>query len=148
MATGVFQLLSVAVWYFNRNFVELQVPYESMSDEVILKTKFGIDFYLVFGNAIFCISLGLVIYALNALYPDTMCGFFGIDPLSLYDEYHLSKTPNHIFEGSRYDIYVNLNNEFRPLQRKMNWLREGKQRRKISRMRPTPIKWNVEVLKN
>ena len=91
IGTGIFQLIAVTIWYSVRNFVELQVPYEYHEKEVILKTHFGSDFYLVLINGGMCVLLGFGIFVANAVFPDEMCQFFGIDPLTLYDEYHLSK---------------------------------------------------------
>jgi dual oxidase maturation factor 2/dual oxidase maturation factor 1 len=91
IGTGLCQLLAVGVWFWVRNFIELSVPFEGeKGEEVEIVTRFGPDFYLVMANGILCFGLGLAIFAANALWPDQMCALFGIDPLTLYDEHHLS----------------------------------------------------------
>ncbi|CAG7722564.1 unnamed protein product [Allacma fusca] len=97
--TGVLQLIAIGIWTFLRNPIELGIPFEtpgltSTADlgEVILSTQFGPDYYIVFLNGILCLLLGSTIFLLTEFMPDEMCLFFGIDPLTSYDEYVPSKT--------------------------------------------------------
>jgi dual oxidase maturation factor 1 len=88
LLTGVLQLTAIAVWTFSRNFIELQIPFQSADEkgDVILSTHFGLDYFIVLVNGVFCVLLGLIILALDSCIPDEMCQFFGIDPLTIYDE--------------------------------------------------------------
>lgn len=91
--TGCLQIAAVGVWIGIRNFIELQIPFQTADGkgEIILATRFGPDLYLVFANGILCILLSGFITLLDALMPDEMCQYFGIDPLTIYDELLLCK---------------------------------------------------------
>jgi len=73
--------------------VELQIPFQSYDEksDVFLRLQCGFSFYLVLANGTFCILLSLVIFLLDLCFPDEMCQFFGIDPLTIYEECLLSK---------------------------------------------------------
>ncbi|XP_021964730.1 dual oxidase maturation factor 1 [Folsomia candida] len=93
IVTGLLQLSAIGVWTFLRNPTEIQIPFQSgdnPEDDLLLRTRFGPDYYLVLGNGIFCVLLGFLVMILNVLMPDEMCTFFGIDPLTIYDELLLS----------------------------------------------------------
>jgi hypothetical protein len=91
--TGFLQLVAITIWTYLRNPIEIQIPFQSAEnpkDDILLKTRFGPDYYLVLGNGIFCVLLGLVLMILNSIIPDEMCTYFGIDPLTIYDQLLLS----------------------------------------------------------
>lgn len=81
-------MATVGVWVCTRNFIELKIPFqdEHGKDDVFLETKFGPDFYLVLANGVFCIILSGIISIMDDFMPDEMCQWFGIDPLTIYDE--------------------------------------------------------------
>lgn len=94
LLTGLLQLSAIGIWTLHRNPIEIQIPFQSSENaqtEVLLRTKFGFDYYLVLLNGGIAIVLGIVLMILNSGYPDQMCTFFGIDPITIYDELLLSK---------------------------------------------------------
>lgn len=93
IATGILQLCAIGIWTLLRNPIEIQIPFQSAEQpikDILLKTYFGLDYYLVLGNGVFCIVLGFILLILNCFYPEELCTFFGIDPLTIYDELLLS----------------------------------------------------------
>ncbi|ODN03668.1 Dual oxidase maturation factor 1 [Orchesella cincta] len=91
--TGCLQISAVAVWTFVRNPIELQIPFQSADGfkDIHLKTHYGLDYYLVFANGLFCVILAGIITLMDTLMPDETYQYFGIDPLTIYDELLLSQ---------------------------------------------------------
>ncbi|KAJ9578716.1 hypothetical protein L9F63_005078 [Diploptera punctata] len=95
--TGAFQVLACILWAVIRNPTELNIPFEN--DE--LTTKYGANFWLSLASGIVCIILGIVILFFDLRYPDNISVFFGIDPLSDYEEYHLTPSELEVVRHTR-----------------------------------------------
>lgn len=93
LITGGLQICAVGVWTFLRNPIELHIPFQTEDGhhETILMTKYGVDYYLVLANGIFCTILSAIIWSLDKWKPEEMCQCFGIDKLSIYDPVVLCK---------------------------------------------------------
>jgi len=91
--TGIIQVCAVLIWISIRNSVELSVPFEAKDGEheVMLTTRYGLDFYLVLLNGVACTGVGIALFVLDIFFPERICEIFGIDPLSAFDEVVLSK---------------------------------------------------------
>ncbi len=59
---------------------------------MMLRTRFGPDFYIVLFNGLFCTVIGAVMFVLELYFPEEICEVFGIDPLSAFEEVMLSKS--------------------------------------------------------
>ncbi|XP_049791674.1 dual oxidase maturation factor 1-like isoform X3 [Schistocerca nitens] len=103
--TGFFQILACVLWASIRNYQELAIP---IGKEVLV-THFGFHFWLVLIVGVLVVILGLLITYLDLHYPDDLAVFFGLDPLSEYEEYHLTaeefgKVGQQISSQSQQDI--------------------------------------------
>ncbi|XP_042888706.1 dual oxidase maturation factor 1-like isoform X2 [Penaeus japonicus] len=70
------------IWATHRNSIELQIPFE----DGVLKTHFGVYWYLCLAAGIVCIILGSVFRALADDYNDELSAFFGNNPLQYVEE--------------------------------------------------------------
>ncbi|XP_047003642.1 dual oxidase maturation factor 1-like isoform X3 [Schistocerca americana] len=126
--TGFFQILACILWASIRNYQELAIP---IGKEVLV-THFGFHFWLVLIVGVLVVILGLLITYLDLHYPDDLAVFFGLDPLSEYEEYHLTaeefgKVGQQISTQSQQDIIEmgNMPGEPSELKTKVVFKRRG-----------------------
>ncbi|XP_045137276.1 dual oxidase maturation factor 1-like [Portunus trituberculatus] len=82
--TGIMLLSSAIIWATNRNYTELQIPFE----DGILTTKYGLHWYLALVMGALCTVAGVAIYLYDYHHPgsSTLNAFFGNNPYSIVEE--------------------------------------------------------------
>ncbi|XP_050689375.1 dual oxidase maturation factor 1-like [Eriocheir sinensis] len=80
--TGTMLTCASLIWAFNRNPIELQIPFEAG----ILKTHFGIHWYLSLVVGVLCMVSGMTIYLIDYHFPGTLSSVFGNNPLSIVEQ--------------------------------------------------------------
>ncbi|KAK7079088.1 hypothetical protein SK128_001196 [Halocaridina rubra] len=90
--TGLLLVIAAIIWAANRNFIELEIPFE----DGILKTHYGIHWYLSLCTGIACIIAGLLVLVFANRYYDELHRFFGNNPLSILEEGVEQETPEPI----------------------------------------------------
>ncbi|XP_042235095.1 dual oxidase maturation factor 1-like isoform X2 [Homarus americanus] len=73
--TGSSLTISALIWSSNRNFIELAVPFTPPNG--ILRTTYGIHWYLALVTGVLCMATGVIIWGLSYLFPDQVKEVFG-----------------------------------------------------------------------
>ncbi|KAF2879164.1 hypothetical protein ILUMI_27016 [Ignelater luminosus] len=84
---GGLMILGNIIWSSIRNPNPLVIPFEN----AIITTKLGFSYWLTLVTGIVCVILSIVILICEAKYDTAVSIFFGIDPLTCFDEYVLTQ---------------------------------------------------------
>lgn len=82
--TGIMLLSSALIWATNRNYTELQIPFE----DGILTTRFGVHWYLALVTGSVCTVVGVAIYLYDYCHPgsSTLSAIFGNNPYNIVEQ--------------------------------------------------------------
>ncbi|XP_069939537.1 dual oxidase maturation factor 1 isoform X2 [Cherax quadricarinatus] len=82
--TGSMLTCAALIWAGNRNFIELEVPFSPPNG--ILRTVYGVHWYLALIVGILCMILGAVLFVLDYRYHNELSEFFGNNPLMIVEQ--------------------------------------------------------------
>nr|XP_053639735.1 dual oxidase maturation factor 1-like isoform X2 [Cherax quadricarinatus] len=88
--TGSMLTCAALIWAGNRNFIELEVPFSPPNG--ILRTVYGVHWYLALFVGILCMILGAVLFMLDYRYHNELSEFFGNNPLMIVEQETLEET--------------------------------------------------------
>nr|XP_045624737.1 dual oxidase maturation factor 1-like [Procambarus clarkii]XP_045624738.1 dual oxidase maturation factor 1-like [Procambarus clarkii] len=82
--TGAMLTIAALIWAGNRNFIELEVPFSP--PQGVLRTHYGIHWYLALIVGCLCMVLGAILYLLDHRYHNELSEFFGNNPLMIVEQ--------------------------------------------------------------
>ncbi|XP_071535601.1 dual oxidase maturation factor 1-like [Panulirus ornatus] len=82
--TGVMLFVASLIWALNRNFLEFEVLFTP--PEGVLRTQFGVHWYLALIVGVLCMAVGLLLYLLDDVFHDQLSKFFGNNPHQILEE--------------------------------------------------------------